>query len=228
MLAVALQRQESQRAVVGEALPGGTLVRLGATHAGDDGVVQVIPLAGRAAGQAAYRGVGAVGGHHQGRAQLATAHQGQQPVVAGAPQALQTGAGQQADAALVQRLHQGVLDHAVLDDVAEHLGVHAGGGEMDLAGAGAVPDPHLAIGAAAPRADAGPGAEAFEDALAGGGQGADPRFEGRCRVERLDAERAAVDQQDVQAAVLQRQGQGTADHAGAHDDQIRAQFHIRP
>ncbi|MNR25138.1 hypothetical protein D3C85_1422700 [compost metagenome] len=112
--------------------------------------------------------------------------------------------------------------------MAEHLGVHAGSGEVDPAGAGAVPDLHLAIGAAPPRADARPGAKAFEDALAGGGQGADPRLERRLRIEGLDAEGAAVDQQYVQATVLQRQGQSTANHAGAHDDQIRAQFHIRP
>ena len=213
--------QKGQRAVVGKALPGRGLMRLGATHAGDDGVVQVIPFAGGATGQAAHRRVGAIGGHHQRRAQLTAVRQGQQPAVAGAAQLLQASAGQQANGAFVQTFEQGVLHHAVLDNMAEHLGMHAGRTEMHLAGAGAVPNLHLAIGAETPGGDAGPGADAFQYALAGQGQGADPRLEGCAGVKGFDAEGAAIDQDDIQPLLLERQGQGTADHAGAYDDQIR-------
>src|SRR3990167_8596794 len=44
----ASQRQKSQRTVISKALPGSGLVRLGAAHAGDNGVVQVIPFTGGA------------------------------------------------------------------------------------------------------------------------------------------------------------------------------------
>lgn len=49
------QGQEGQRAVIGKALPGGLLVRFAAAHAGNDGVVRVIPFTGGAASQATHR-----------------------------------------------------------------------------------------------------------------------------------------------------------------------------
>jgi hypothetical protein len=70
LAALLAQWQERQRAVVGETLPGGGLVALGAAHTGDERMVQVIPLAGGRAGQAAHRRVRAIGRHHQRRAQL--------------------------------------------------------------------------------------------------------------------------------------------------------------
>ncbi|MNE54248.1 hypothetical protein D3C80_1490130 [compost metagenome] len=76
VLAIAQQRQEGQRAVIGKALPGGALMGIGATHAGDDGVVQVIPFTGLATGQAAYCRIGAIGGDDQGRTQVTTIGQG--------------------------------------------------------------------------------------------------------------------------------------------------------
>ncbi|MDT4832148.1 hypothetical protein FQZ97_656890 [compost metagenome] len=121
----------------------------------------------------------------------------------------------------VQALEQGVLDHAVLDDMAEGFGVHAGGGKVDLPGAGAVPHLHLGIGAGAPRDDAVPGADPLEDALAGRRQRADPRLERRAGIERLDRQRPAIHHQDLQATVLQGQRQGGTDHAGTDDDHIR-------
>ena len=121
----------------------------------------------------------------------------------------------------MQALQQGVLHHAVLDDVAEHLGVHAGGAEVDLPSAGAVPDLHLAVGLGAARGDAVPGMQALENAPAGLGERADARLEGRLAVERLDAQRRAVQQQDVQPAAFQGQGQRAADHSRPDDYQIR-------
>lgn len=221
LVAAVRQGQEGQRTVVGEALPGGCAVRVLAAHAGDDGVVQVIPFAGGAAGQAAYRRVGAVGGDHQRRTQLATVGQDQQPVVAGVAHLFQARIGQQAGGGIVQAFQQGVLHHPVLDDMAEYLGVHAGGAEADPPGAGAIPHLHLAIGLGAARDDAVPGMQALENPPAGFGQRADPRLVGRLRLERRHVERAAVHQQHLQAAALQGQGQGATDHAGADDDQIR-------
>ena len=138
---------------------------------------------------------------------------------------LQTRAGQQTDLAVVQPFEQGILHHTILDDMAQRLGMHAGGGEVDAASAGTVPHTHLAIGAGTPRSNARPNVQAFKNALAGHRQCADTRLERRLRSEWRHAQRAAVDDQDVQAAVLQRQGQGAADHSGADDDQIRSHIH---
>ncbi len=188
--------------------------------------MQVIPFARGTAGQAAYGGIGAIGRDEQRRTQLAAIGEGQQPVVTTATQLFQARAGQQADLAVVQALEQGVLYHAVLDDMPQRLGMHAGRSEMDAAGAGAIPHAHLAVGAGPSGGDAVPGAQALQDALAGHGQGTDPWLERRLCDEGRHAERAAIDDQDVQPTVLQRQGQRTAHHAGADDDQIRA--HIIP
>ena len=106
LLPVPHQRQERQWAGVGKALPGRALVRLAAAHAGDDGVVQVIPFAGRRASEAAHGGVGAVGRDHQRRAQGAAVGQGQQPVSAGAAHLLQARIGQQTEVAVVQTVEQ--------------------------------------------------------------------------------------------------------------------------
>ena len=57
------QRQEGQRAVIGETLPGGGLMRLLAAHTGDDRVVQVIPFTRGATGQATHCRVGTIGCH---------------------------------------------------------------------------------------------------------------------------------------------------------------------
>ncbi len=225
LLAVTRQRQEGQRPLVGEALPGGSLVRGAAAHAGDDRVVQVIPLSRLAASQAAHRRVGAVGGHHQRRTQLTAIGQGQQPFVTGAAQLLQAGIGQQADIAIVQALQQTVLHHPVLDDMAEDLGVHTGCREMYLTGTAAVPHMHVGIRRHAPPGDAVPGLQAFEDALAGRRQCTDPRLERCIGVERFDRQRAAVEQENFQAAVAKRQGQGAADHTGTDNQQICAHFH---
>src|SRR5690606_4251447 len=179
----------------------------------------------RSTGQATYRGVGAISCDQQRCAQLATIGEGQQPVVSAAAQLFQARPRQQTDLAVVQAIEQGVLHHTVLDDMTKGLGMYAGRSEVDAAGARAVPHAHLAIGAGASCGNTLPGAQTFENALAGHRQGADARLERRLRIERRYAERAAVDDQDVQAAVFKRQGQGTADHSGADDDQIRSHIH---
>ncbi|MNZ39279.1 hypothetical protein D3C78_567690 [compost metagenome] len=94
LLAIADQRQEGQRPVVGKALPGGRLMRFGAAHAGDNGVVQVVPLAGLAAGQAPHRRVRAVSGDDQRCAQRAAIGEGQQPLVTGTAHLFQARVGQ--------------------------------------------------------------------------------------------------------------------------------------
>ncbi|MNP38499.1 hypothetical protein D3C76_1320120 [compost metagenome] len=80
---------------------------------------------------------------------------------------LQPRIGQQADVAVVQALQQAVLHHPVLDDMAEHLGMHTGRREVNLTGAAAIPHMHVGIRRGAPLGNAVPGAEALEDALAG-------------------------------------------------------------
>ena len=225
-VAVAIQRQEGQRAVIGEALPGGQPVLLGAAHAGDDGVVEIIPLAGLTTGHAPHRRIGAIGGHQQRRLQFAAIGQAHPPAGLALLQALDARLAEQPHRAVTQAVEQGILHHAVLDDVPEHLGMHAGGGEADLSGTRAVPDLHVRIGTAAPGLDARPGAQALQQIATGRRQGADARLERRRRVERPRLERGAVHQQDVQAAVLQGQRQGAADHPGAHDDDVRV--HVSP
>ncbi|RMT98538.1 hypothetical protein ALP39_04866 [Pseudomonas marginalis pv. marginalis] len=225
LLPIAHQRQERQRAGIGKALPRRALVRLAAAHTGDDGVVQVIPFTGGGAGQATHRRVSPVGGHHQRRTQGAAIGQGQQPVIAGAAHLLQARIGQQAQVAVVQAIKQGILHHAVFDDVPEHFGVHAGGRKVNLPGAAAVPHLHLAIRAGAARHNAVPHAQALKDALAGRRQGAHAGFEGRVTVERLDAQRAAIEQQHLQATALQRQRQGASDHSGPDNQHICAHVH---
>src|SRR5690606_35488470 len=221
LVALTVERQECQRAVIGEPLPGSLRMRAFATHTGDNGMVQIVPFTGGATGQAAHRRVGAIGGHQQWRTQFAAGGQGQQPAIATAPQLLQAGPAEPTDTAVVQALQQGILDYAVLDDVAQHFGMHAGRREMHAAGPGAVPYAHVAVGRNATAKHAVPGAETFEDALARSRQRADPRLEGSPGGKRPDAQRAAVNQQDLQTAVFQRQRQGAADHAGANDDQVR-------
>lgn len=84
---------------------------------------------------------------------------------------------------------------------------------------------HVGIRRSTPLGDAVPRAEALEDALAGRRQRADTRFEGRLGIEGLDRQRAAIEQEDLQATVAQRQGQCTADHTGTDNQQICAHFH---
>ncbi|MNO88249.1 hypothetical protein D3C76_796900 [compost metagenome] len=225
LLAIAGQRQERQWPFIGEALPGRGLVPGAATHAGDDGMVQVIPLAGFAAGQAPHCRVGTVGRDHQRRTQLAAIGEGQQPLVAGAAQLFEPRIGQQADIAVMQALQQAILHHPVLDDVAEHLGMHAGSREVNLPGAAAIPHMHVRVWRGTPLGNAIPGAKALENALAGRRQRADTRLERGLGIERLDRQRAAVEQEDLQATVAQRQGQGAADHTGTDNQQICAHFH---
>ncbi|MNV84656.1 hypothetical protein D3C71_1785470 [compost metagenome] len=111
---------------------------------------------------------------------------GQQPLVAGAAQVFQARIGQQPDVAVVQTLQQAILHHAVLDDMAEYLGMHTGRREMDLTGTAAIPHLHVRVRRGAPLGDAFPGAEAFKDALARRRQGADAGLERRLDVERRD------------------------------------------
>ena len=110
---------------------------------------------------------------------------------------LKARAGQQAQIRLKQGIQQTVLNHPILHDMAEHLGMHAGRRKVHLARAGAVPHLHIAIRAGAPRGDPLPSTEAFEDALAGRRQGADPGFKRRRRSKGLNAQRAAVQQQNL-------------------------------
>jgi len=109
--------------------------------------------------------------------------------------------------------------------MAQHLGMHAGRRKVDLPGAAAIPHVHVRIRAGAAAGDAVPGAKALQDALAGGRQGTDPGFEGRFAGKGLDAQRAAVEQQDFQPAVLERQRQCASDHSGPNNQQICAHFH---
>ncbi len=196
-----------------------------AAHAGDDGMVQVIPLTGFATGQAPHCRVGTVCRDHQRCTQLAAIGEGKQPLVSRAAQLFEPRIGQQADIAVMQAFQQAILHHPVLDDMAEHLGVHAGGREVNLPGATAIPHMHVRVGRGTPQGNTVPGAEALEDALAGCRQRADTRLERGLGIERLDRQRAAVEQEDLQATVAQRQGQGAADHTGTDNQQICAHFH---
>ena len=211
--------------MVGEALPGGLLMRLCATHAGDDGVMLVIPLAGLTAGQATHSRVGTIGGDHQRRAQGAAISQGQQPIVSRTAHLLQACVGQHLDTGVLQALQQRVLHHTVFNDMAQHVSVHTGRRKVDVPGAAAVPHVHVRVRAGAPCANTLPGAEALQDALAGGRQGADPGFKGVLSGEGFDAERAAVEQHHVQPAVFERQRQSASDHSGPDNQHICAHFH---
>ena len=127
----------------------------------------------------------------------------------------------------MQAIEQGILHHAVLDDMPKHLGMHTGRREVDLPGAAAVPYLHFAIGAGTPLYDTVPHAQALKNALAGRRQRAHPRFKRRSRVKWLDAQRAAVEQQYLQATALQRQRQGASDHSGPDNQHICAHVHIQ-
>ncbi len=109
----------------------------------------------------------------------------------------------------------------------EHFGMYGLGGKMNLPGARAVPYVHVGVGARAARGDARPGTDPLQDALAGCGQRTDPRFEAALRVEVDDLERARIEHDDLQPATFEGECQGTADHAGTHDDQIRL-HHFSP
>ncbi len=221
LVAITLQRQKRQRAVVGEALPGSPLMRLAAAHTGDDGLMQIVPFARFAASQPAHRRVGAIGGDQQGRVQLTTVVQRQLPALWHSLQPLEPGGAEQPLAATaLHGLQQRVLHHPVLDDMAEHLGMHGLGGKMDLSGTRAIPDMHVGVRADASRRHPRPGAEALEDALAGCRQGADSWLEAALRVEIGGLQRARIEHQDVQPAAFECQGQRTADHSGTDDDQI--------
>src|SRR5690606_29345795 len=140
-----------------------------------------------------------IGSDQQRCTQLAAVGQGQQPAIATAAQLLQAGVAEQTKLTVVQTVEQSVLYDAVLDDVTEGFGMHTGSGEVHAASTGAVPHAHVAIGRGPAGGDAFPGAEAFENALTGGRQGADPWFEGAIGGEGLDAEWAAIDHQNLQA-----------------------------
>ncbi|MNP17200.1 hypothetical protein D3C76_1096260 [compost metagenome] len=96
---------------------------------------------------------------------------------------------------------------------------------MNVARAAAIPDVHLLVRADPSLTHALPGPKALKDALAGRRQSADPRLEGRFRIIGLDTQGAAVEHEDLQATVLQCQGQGTADHPGTDNQQICAHVH---
>ncbi|MNP77251.1 hypothetical protein D3C76_1746420 [compost metagenome] len=64
--------------------------------------------------------------------------------------------------------------------------MHAGSREVNLPGAAAVPHMHVGIGCDTPLGDTFPGAQALQDALAGGRQGTDPGLERRVAIERFD------------------------------------------
>src|SRR5690554_2373015 len=222
-----LQRQKCQRAFVGEALPAGQQVGLRGAHAGDHGMMQVIPFAGGQTAQAEYAGDGTISADQQRGAHLAAVFQCQQPAIARAAQHGEAGGGLQAYTAILQLLQQGILHDAVFHNVTKHFGLHAGRAEMDAAGARAVPYLHVTVGAGAPDNNAVPGAQVVQQVLAGGGQGADPWFEGVSGTEWSGLERAAIQQQNIQPAVFQRQCQGAADHAGTYNDQVCVHVKLR-
>jgi hypothetical protein len=190
--------------------------------------MQIIPFAGFATSQAANRRVGAIRRNQQGRTQLAAVDQRQLPTVRGARQLLDARvADQLQSAAALHRVQQRILHHTVFDDMPEHFGMYGLGGKMNLPGARAVPYVHVGVGARAARGDARPGTDPLQDALAGCGQRTDPRFEAALRVEVDDLERARIEHDDLQPATFEGECQGTADHAGTHDDQIRL-HHFSP
>ncbi len=215
-----LQRQKCQRAFVGEALPAGQQVGLPGAHAGDHGMMQVIPFAGGQTAQAAYAGVGTISADQQRGAQLAAVFQCQQPAIARAAQHGEAGGGLQAYTAILQLLQQGILHNAVFDNVTQHFGVGAGRAEMDAAGARAIPDLHVAVRAGAAGKDTVPGTQLAQQVLAGGRQRADPRLKGMFGSKGGGRKRAAIQQLDAQAAVFQRQRQRAADHAGTDNDDV--------
>ncbi len=222
LIVVTLQRQKRQRTVIREALPGRTLVRLGAAHTGDDGMVQVVPFPRLAARQAPYCRIRAIGSNQQAGVQLLAVSKGKVPTGFILAQPFQTRPGNQLHrAAGLECLQQRILHHAVLDDMAKHLGMYRGGRKVNLSGAGAVPHAHVAVRAGATPDDARPGAEAFENPLARRRQRADTRLERIRRRKGLRFKRPGIDQPDIQPALLQRQCQRAANHPGAHNDEVR-------
>src|SRR5690606_34544156 len=195
---------------------------LGATHAGDNSVVQVIPLTSVTAGQAPYRRIRAVGCNQPPGTQLLAVSKGQVPAGVVPMQLFQTRSGDQLyRAAGLERLQQRILHHPVLDDMAEHFGMYRSSGKMDLPSTGAIPHTHFAVGTCAVANDTRPGTDAFEYALAGSGQCAYAGFERVGWSEGLRFKRPGINQANVQPALLQRQCQRAADHPRAHDDEVR-------
>ena len=222
-----IERQECQRPAGQERLPGGVGMGAFDTHRGHQGMVQVIPLTHGKAGQLAQPRAGAVGGDHQRRLNSLATIQLQTP----ASRLLQ----QLGDPLTAQQDHRGarqavqycLLHSPVLDDMTEPVLPQHAGIEADLAGAFAVPDTHMPVGAAECRVDARPGIQISQNILRGGAQRADPRIIARVGGPGGQGliQRHGIQHRDTQRGIGQRPRQGRTDHTGTDDNQIELLRH---
>ena len=210
------ERQERQRAVLHEALPGGELMRLGGGDVGDDRELLVRAARRGEARGLAHPRVRPVRPHHELRRQLPL-RRAQAHAVRADRERLERGV-RDAPAGGAEGLEQRALQQAVLEDVAEVRLPDVGGVEHQHRGTrgrdALVPDAHALVGAHARSGAHRPRARGAEQPLAGARQRDDPRVQRCVRLE--GGRRMRLEQRHLEAAALQ-QRRGTRPHRTAAD-----------
>ena len=188
-------------------------------HIGHDGALIIGPAAGVDAERLAHQRSAAVGTDDQPGLQAAAIGQFQHRGPVLDLQLLNSGRAEEADVrCLLEQLPECQTGYPVLDDVSQVRLADVGAVEVDAGAAHRVPDLHLAINAGAEFGDARPGAQTFEDALAGAAQGGDAQVQlarGPFALGRL-----AVDDADAPTLVAAGTGHRRADHAAADDEDV--------
>jgi hypothetical protein len=224
--AAILERQERQRAVAEETLPGGVLMGFRRAHHGDDGRLAVVGASSGQAAELAHARRSAIGAHHQPGLQRAPVH-AQQYLVSLLREREQL-TFDEVDTRATQRIGQCRLQHAVLDDHAEIALTHFGGIENQRLAAMwrdiRMPDLHAFVRLGARGANAIPGVTGAQDALAGARQGEHAQIERRASNIREVVRGAPVHHRQARAgdaaAPSQQQGGRQANRARAHHHHV--------
>ena len=211
------QRQESDRPVGQEPLPGGFPMPQRGTHGRHQRLLPVITAVALDPGELPHPGVTAVGAHHQACPQPGTAQVQRHPITLQLEILQHLGAKQRES---IQRGHtriQAALDDAVLHDMAQGVGTDIGAVKMHAAAAGSVPDMHLAKHAGAGQGQRIPHVDGAKYRFGRNRDGTDAKLplirQRRWRI-------TGLDDRHSQAGFGDRAGQRRSRHTSAHDRDV--------
>src|SRR5690554_4670800 len=231
-----MQRQKGPGAAGIKALPGDVFHAAPVPDGNHHGLLFVLVPGNADTRQSPDPGQGAIGADHQLPGQLTAVIKDNGCCMRVLLQILNAVASHQGYRRLsFSGLPESVLGDAVLNNVAQMAGAQLigtelhfgqGGWQQSAQGVGGfVPHRKAAIGCGAHGQDGMPGSQAVQVAFAAGTQGRHPDIRGNGGIE--GAGLGFVDQGHTDALLTKAGGKCGADHAGAHDNDVKCLVHIR-
>ena len=229
-----VQWQEGPGAGGVETLPGDVLHRALVANRYHHGLLAILVPGNADAGQVAHPGLGAIRPYDQSCRELTAVVQSYCGPFMILAQGDHVMTGVKSDRGLrLCHLPEGLLGHGVFHDMAKVRGIQVGGIEFhfrqfarnktDQGMAGFVPDCQPAVGGGPHGLYRGPGAQAVEVAFAAGAEGGDPDI--RAGVGAKGGRRRAINHRNTEAVLAESGGEGSTDHAGTDNHNIKSVRH---